>query len=97
MDSKRYTPESSLPWAETRSFASCVRRLFGLLGKGMTIPQAARKIGTTEQTYYRWRKKYAGLRTDQAKRLKELEKENAQLDRRPHATVVPLSLTSHGP
>ena len=50
-----------------------------LLGKGMTIPHAARQIGITEQTYYRWRKEYGGLRTDQAKRLKELEKENAQL------------------
>jgi transposase-like protein len=45
----------------------------------MTIPVAARKIGITEQTYYRWRKEYGGLRTDQAKRLKELEKENARL------------------
>jgi putative transposase len=50
-----------------------------LLGKGMTIPQAARKIGITEQTYYRWRNEYGGLRTNQAKRLKELEKENARL------------------
>jgi transposase-like protein len=45
----------------------------------MRIPLAARKIGITEQTYYRWRKEYGGLRTDQAKRLKELEKENARL------------------
>ncbi len=38
-----------------------------------------RKLGITEQTYYRWRKEYGGLRLDQAKRLKELEKENARL------------------
>ena len=38
-----------------------------------------RKIGVTEQTYYRWQKEYGGLRTDQAKRLKEQEKENARL------------------
>ena len=50
-----------------------------LLGKGMTIPQAARKIGIAEQTYCRLRREYGGLRTDQAKRLKELEKENARL------------------
>ena len=49
------------------------------LAKGSTIPQAARKIGIAEQTYYRWRKEYGGVRVDQAKRLKQLEKENAQL------------------
>ena len=49
------------------------------LAKGLTVAQACRKIGVTEQTYYRWRKEYGGLRMDQAKRLKELEKENARL------------------
>jgi len=49
------------------------------LAKGVTIPQAARKLGITEQTYYRWRKEYGGIRVDQAKRLKQLEKENSQL------------------
>ena len=43
------------------------------------MPQVCRKLGVTEQTYYRWRKEYVGIRTDQAKRLKELEKENARL------------------
>ena len=38
------------------------------LAKGSTIPQAARKLGITEQTYYRWRKEYGGIRIDQAKR-----------------------------
>jgi len=52
-----------------------------LLAKGTTVPQACRKLGVTEQTYYRWRKEYGGIRTDQAKRLKELEKENARLKR----------------
>jgi putative transposase len=46
------------------------------IAKGRTTAEAAKKIGVTEQTYYRWRKEYGGLRTDQAKRLKELEKEN---------------------
>ncbi len=41
--------------------------------------QVVRKLGITEQTYYRWRKEYGGLRLDQAKRLKELEKENLRL------------------
>ena len=49
------------------------------LAKGSTVPKAARKLGITEQTYYRWRKEYGGIRTDQAKRLKQLEKENSQL------------------
>jgi putative transposase len=51
------------------------------ISKGRTAAEAAKKIGVTEQTYYRWRKEYGGLRTDQAKRLKELEKENARLKR----------------
>jgi len=46
---------------------------------GRTVPQACKKIGVAEQTYYRWRKDYGGLRIDQAKRLKELEKENSRL------------------
>ena len=49
------------------------------LSQGNTIPEACRKIGVTDQTYYRWRKEYGGVRTDQAKRLKELERENARL------------------
>ena len=50
-----------------------------LLSKGLTTQQAARKIGVYEQTYYRWRKEYGGMRVEQAKRLKYLEKENSQL------------------
>ncbi len=42
-------------------------------------PQVCKKLEVTEQTYYRWRKKYGGLRMDQAKRLKDLERENARL------------------
>lgn len=48
-------------------------------GEGATVSEACHKIGVTEQTYYRWRKEYGGLRVDQAKRLKELEKENDRL------------------
>ncbi len=51
------------------------------LAKGQTTADVARKLGITEQTYYRWRKEYGGLRLDQAKRLKELEKENSRLKR----------------
>ena len=47
--------------------------------KGSTIPEICRQIGITEQTYYRWRKEYGSLSVDQAKRLKEIEKENARL------------------
>jgi putative transposase len=50
-----------------------------LLNQGATIAEASRKIGVTEQTYYRWRKEYGGMRIEQAKRLKDLEKENARL------------------
>ena len=49
------------------------------LAKGLTTGNVVRKLGITEQTYYRWRKEYGGLRLDQAKRLKELEKENGRL------------------
>ena len=49
------------------------------LGQGMNIGEAIRKLGVSEQTYYRWRKEYGGMRVDQARRLKELEQENARL------------------
>ena len=49
------------------------------LSRGVKIAQVCRKLAITEQTYYRWRKEYGGVRTDQARRLKELEKENARL------------------
>ena len=50
-----------------------------LQSQGMTIGEVSRKLGISEQTYYRWRKEYGGMRVDQAKRLKELEKENMRL------------------
>ena len=50
-----------------------------LLNQGATVGEASRKIGVTEQTYYRWRKEYGGMRIEQAKRLKGLERENARL------------------
>ena len=49
------------------------------LGRGMAVSDVCRKIGVSDQTYYRWKKEYGGLRLDQAKRLKELERENARL------------------
>ena len=49
------------------------------LAKGQTTLDVVRKLGITEQTYYRWRKEYGGVRLDQARRLKELEKENVRL------------------
>lgn len=49
------------------------------LSQGDTTGQAVRSIGVTEQTYYRWRKEYCGLQVDQAKRMKDMEKENARL------------------
>ena len=61
-----------------------------LQSQGMTIGEVSRKLGISEQTYYRWRKEYGGMRVDQAKRLKELEKENMRLKR----LVADLSLVN---
>ena len=52
-----------------------------LLAQGRTVGEVCRQIGMSEQTYYRWRKEYGGLKVDQAKRLKDLETENARLKR----------------
>ncbi len=51
------------------------------LSKGQKVPQVCRKLAISEQTYYRWRKEYGGLKLNQAKRLKELEVENSRLKR----------------
>ena len=50
-----------------------------LLSQGKTIKEACKVLGVNEQTYYRWRREYGGMNVSEAKRLKELEKENAQL------------------
>ena len=52
-----------------------------LSSQGRTIVEISRQLGITEQTYFRWRKEYGGLKVDQAKRLKDLEMENARLRR----------------
>ena len=56
-----------------------LREIEVLCGQGNTIAEAVRQAGITEQTYYRWRKEYGGMSTNEAKRLKALEKENARL------------------
>jgi putative transposase len=56
-----------------------LREVEVMLSNGSTIGEASRKVGVTEQTYYRWRKEYGGMKVEQAKRLKHLEKENARL------------------
>jgi len=56
-----------------------LREVEVLQAKGLKTGEICRKLGVTEQTYYRWRKEYGGLRVDQARRLKELERENARL------------------
>ncbi len=58
-----------------------LREVEVLLAHGQSVQQASRQIEVTEQTYYRWRKEYGGLRLDQAKRLKVLERENSRLKR----------------
>ena len=70
MAKKGYTPEQII---------NKLREAEILLSQGNSIAEASRKIGVTEQTYYRWRKEYGGMRVEQAKKLKELEKENARL------------------
>jgi len=72
MPRKRYNPEQII---------NSLREAEVLLSQGSTTKEAARQLGITEQTYYRWRKEYGGMRINQAKRLKELEKENARLKR----------------
>ena len=56
-----------------------LRTIEVLLSKGKTVLEACREVGIADQTYYRWRKEYGGMQIAQAKRLKELEKENARL------------------
>ncbi len=70
MPRKQHTPEQII---------TKLREVEVELSKGSTTALVCKKIGVTEQTYYRWRKQYGGLRLDQAKRLKQLEKENARL------------------
>ena len=79
MARKRYTAEQII---------TKLREAEVELAKGQTTPQVCKKLGISDQTYYRWRKEYGGLRVDQAKRLKQLEHENA----RPKKLVADLSL-----
>jgi len=58
-----------------------LREVDVIVGRGGTAVEACRQIGIAEQTLYRWRKEYGGLKVDQAQRLKELERENARLKR----------------
>ncbi len=67
---KTYTPEQII---------NKLREAEIHINQGDSIAEASRKIGVTEQTYYRWRREYGGLRIEQAKKLKTLEKENARL------------------
>src|ERR1017187_8673441 len=69
---KKHTPEQ---------IVSLLRQIEVAVANGKTTPIACREGGITEQTYYRWRKEYGGLQVDQARRLKELEQENAKLKR----------------
>lgn len=62
-------------------FLAKLREAEVALSKAQPVAQACRTLGITEQTYYRWRNEYGGLKIDQAKRLKELERENTRLKR----------------
>ena len=70
MSKKRYSPEE---------IVNKLREADVLIGQGQTVAQACKRIGVTSITYYRWRREYGGMKTNQAKRLKELERENSRL------------------
>ena len=72
MARKRFKPEE---------IVAKLRQVEVLQGQGSTVVDAIRQIGVTEVTYYRWRREYGGMKTDQLRRLKELEKENQRLRR----------------
>ena len=72
MGRKRYTPEQIIRH---------LRQAEVLSSQGRNVSEICREIGVTENTYYRWRKEYGGMGLDQAKRLKELERENSRLKR----------------
>ena len=72
MPKKTFTPEQ---------IVGKLRQIEVLISQGKTVPVACREAGIVEQTFYRWRKEYGGLQVEQARRLKELEKENTQLRR----------------
>jgi putative transposase len=70
MSQKRYRPEEII---------AKLREAEVLLGQGQKVPEVVKAIGISEVSYYRWRKEYGGMDLSQAKRLKELERENARL------------------
>jgi transposase-like protein len=70
MARKRFSPEQII---------TMLREAEVLLNQSNPVAEVCRKLGVSEQSYYRWRKEYGGMRVDQAKRLKELEQENARL------------------
>ena len=70
MAQKRYNVDQIIPM---------LRRADVDLGKGMKVPEVCKRLGITEQTYYRWRQKYGGMAPEMAKELKALQKENTQL------------------
>ena len=72
MANKRHKPEE---------IVSKLRQVDVLVGQGMARIDAIREVSVTEQTYYRWRKQYGGMGTDQLRQLKRLQKENEQLRR----------------
>jgi putative transposase len=72
MARRKFTPEQII---------SKLREVEVALAQGATVSLAARGIGVTDQTYYHWRREYGGLTVEQAKRLKEWEKENLRLRR----------------
>ena len=72
MAKKRYKPEQ---------IVTLLRQIEVGIANGKTTPQACNEAESTVQTYHRWRKEYGGLKLDQARRLKELEKENSRLKR----------------
>ena len=79
MGRKRHTPEQII---------TALREAEVGLARGKSVKLISRKLGITEQTYYRWRREYGGMKVSQARRLKERERENGRLKR----TVADLTL-----
>jgi putative transposase len=72
MPNKRYSVEQ---------IVAKLRQAEKLQGEGLTIPQTCKRLGISDQTFYRWRLKYGALKEDEAQRLKALEQENSRLKR----------------
>jgi transposase-like protein len=83
MKRKRHTPEQII---------RKLREAEALLSSGRTVPEVARELGVSETTFHRWRNQYGGMKAEEARRLRELERENARLKRIVAEQVLDISI-----